>query len=209
MKIAAYVFDWSGVVSDDRMPVYTANMMLFDHFGLPRITFEQWQERSTLTAAEILKNHGANADPDTIRNMYREFYAEVVKGGMRPSVYPDAVEMLKAMATRALKLAVMSSHPEEHLLDEAAQYGVKGMFAHIMGSVTDKAKMLADMPQIMDVPLEDMFYVGDTIYDAEAAEAVGMKFVARIGGYHSEGRLLGKKHALAVRNLAELAEPIE
>jgi beta-phosphoglucomutase-like phosphatase (HAD superfamily) len=46
MPIKLYIFDWSGTLSDDRRPVYEANMRVLVAYGKQRMTFQQRRNNS-------------------------------------------------------------------------------------------------------------------------------------------------------------------
>ena len=62
MEPRLFVFDWSGTISDDRKPVYTANMRLLQGHGKPTMTFEEWLPRTRMTPGEFLADHGIYGD---------------------------------------------------------------------------------------------------------------------------------------------------
>ena len=208
MKVNAVVFDWSGTISDDRRPVYEANMRMFNHYGKPRITFEQWQERSTLTATEIMRDHGIEADPKELSLMYTEFYGDEVNNGNLPVVYPDARTALESLRGRK-KIALISSHPEEHLIDEAQSYALSEFFPLVVGGVSDKAVCLELTASELRENPADVVYVGDTVFDVRAAKKANTRSAAKLGGYHSEARLRAEEPDIVVASLQELAEMVE
>src|SRR3989344_4207780 len=74
--IGLLVFDWSGVISDDRMPVYEANMRILEDYGKPTISFEEWLPRTTMTPVEFLKNHGVFGDDKKMFALYKKYFDE-------------------------------------------------------------------------------------------------------------------------------------
>ncbi|MFH1420930.1 MAG: HAD family hydrolase [Candidatus Aenigmatarchaeota archaeon] len=206
MKINAVIFDWSGTISDDREPVYEANMRLFVKYGLPRLSFEQWQENSTQTAIEILKNYGAIAEPDEIAKLYEEFYTEEVECGRTPFIYPDAKDTLLHLKQKGKKLAVLSSHPQKNLEIEAGKYGVHDLFLQIRGSARDKTISLFHLMLELNESFPQTLYVGDTIFDIRAAKQACIPSAAKLGGYHSRQRLLAEKPDLVLETLSDLKD---
>ncbi len=210
MKVRSVIFDWSGVISDDTNPVYESNMRMFEYFGVPRITKDQWRERSTLTPAEIMRNHGIQASEDELWEMYKELYADEVGKGNVPLVYPDARDALHTVYQRGHLVIVLSSHPEEHLIKEMKQYEIEGeLFTRVKGTTRDKVAGLTDISKELELPPPLLLYVGDTVFDARAAATAGTRFAAKTGGYHSRERLEAEKHDLIVNSLTELAEQLE
>ena len=50
------IFDHSGVLSDDRWPVYEANMALLEFYDRFRITFAEWLAASHASAGKFVRS---------------------------------------------------------------------------------------------------------------------------------------------------------
>lgn len=128
MKPDLYIFDWSGVISDDRAPVYRANIRILRDYGKPTMTFEEWLPKTTLTPIEFLRNHGISDDPSKLWALYKKYFNEVIESGIVPKVYPDAHNVFEYLK-KSKRVAVLSSHPTENLIREAKLYGLDGFLA--------------------------------------------------------------------------------
>lgn len=198
------IFDWSGVISDDRRPVYEANMRMLEARGKKRMGFEEWLPRTTLTPIEFLADHGVTGDSDALFDEYRSTLAQVRKEGIHPVAYADAKDALAGMSLGGRKLVVISSHPEDHLLSEAAEYGLKGYFSRMVGNVKDKAAAISRICSEEGVAPSEAAYVGDTVYDVRAARKAGVHQVAMTTGYHVGERLAAEDPEFVVGSLSEL-----
>ncbi len=198
------VFDWSGVISDDRRPVYEANMALLEHFGKPTMTFEEWLPQTKLTAEDFLKSQGVVADPDEAYQLYKRFYGEALERGVLPHVYPDAQETLRFLQREGKRLTVLSSHPEENLRREAGEYGLEGFFEGFKCDVKNKAQGLKDICWGLRVIRSTAAYLGDTIYDIGAAREAGVTAIGVADGYHTRERLLTAQPHHVIDHLSEI-----
>ena len=188
--IDLFIFDWSGVISDDRITVYMANMRVFEHYGIDKISFEEWRMRSIRTEIEILRNHGCKAPDEEIHALYVHYLGKVKETGTVPVVYPGAVDVLQHLKGRGKRLALLSSHPEDHLREEAKGYGINHRwFDLVQGGSRDKAGGLTVICRELDVPPEKTLFTGDTIYDVRAAKDAKVLSAAVNTGYHDKERL--------------------
>jgi phosphoglycolate phosphatase len=185
-EIKAVISDWSGTVSDDRIPVYNANMKLLDYFKKPKMSLDVFLSGSTLNAPQFLRKHGVNfGTEDDLQAMYKKFYDAEVRTGSRPILYSDVTETLKFLHERGIRMSVLSSHPEESLIREAKGYGIYDHFDIIKGNSKNKAE---DMRALCGEMREDAacsIYVDDTIWGMRAAKDAGVKSGAITTGYHS------------------------
>jgi phosphoglycolate phosphatase len=192
LNIDLVIFDWSGTISDDRKPVYDANMPLLEDYEIPRIPFEEWLPKTQLTAAQYLKvNHNINADETEIVKQYKKYYNDEMARGNVPTVYKNAELAILYLFNREKALAVLSSHPEENLKQEAASYGLLGYFDLLIGSVgTDgKADGILEICKKLGKKPESTLYIGDTIYDIQAAKKAGVYSAGVCGGYTLKEKL--------------------
>lgn len=206
MKHSVLIFDWSGVISDDRRPVYEANMCLLEHYGKPRMTFEEWLPRTTLSAREFLANHGVLGEPDELFEEYRQALNKVRREGIHPVIYPDTIVALEKLLKTGKTLVVLSAHPEKNLRGEAREYKIEKFFKFFVGNSKDKTigileacKELAIKPSTKRVA-----YIGDTIYDIQAAKKARVYSIGITNGYHVKERLQSENPDKLIENLSQL-----
>lgn len=203
------IFDHSGVLSDDRLPVYEANNIMRDHYGLPPITFEQWRKASQSSAGTTLRAEGVEASEKEIDAFYAEIYNEIVSrevDSIKPSMYLDAPEVLRELKEgRGFKLAVVSSHPKVNLERELEEYGLAKYFDKISGDPSPKDKRLREICQSFQTFHKETFFVEDTVYGLRSGNKAGVHAFGVTTGYHSRERLEGEGTAVAVvDSLSEL-----
>lgn len=208
-KIRLVTFDWSGVISDDRPPVYESNMRMLEIHGKKRMTFQEWLPRTTMTPIEFMANQGINGNPEAVWSLYRETYSKVRTEGLHPTVYPDAKESLEKISKSGVPLIVISSHPEEHLEREATEYGLKGYFSSFLGSVKNKADGILRACLSVGREPSNTVYIGDTIYDIQAAKEAKAYSAGVASGYHVWERLLKENPDILVNTLTEFHTTIK
>jgi len=204
MNIKLLIFDWSGVISDDRRPVYEANMKILKYYNKPIISFEEWLPRTTMTPIELLANHGVHGNPDELFNLYKKYLNKVIKSGIVPRVYPDIHNVFQFLKDKGKRLAVLSSHPADNLKIEVSCYNLIPFLDLIYGDSKDKVKGLQDICRQLDIKPEFTFYIGDTIYDIRAAKEAGIHSAGICQGYHTKERLKNEKPDLLLDCLLDL-----
>ena len=127
-EIDAVFFDWSGVISDDRMPVYQANMAGLIHYGKLTMSFEDWLPKTAISAQQFFRDNGIEGSEEELLNLYKMYLDEAITNGVVPFVYPNAQKVLGELQQRGKRLTVLSSHPRENLISEATQYGLLDFF---------------------------------------------------------------------------------
>ncbi len=204
MKIDLFVFDWSGVISDDRAPVYEANMQILIDYGKPTMTFEEWLPRTTLTPIEFVNNHGVFDDPEKLWNLYKKYLNEAIESGIVPKVYPDARDVFEHLRGNGKVLAVLSSHPDGNLRREAEAYGLDGFLDMVRGNSKDKVGGLLAICDELNKEPEHSLYTGDTIFDIQAANGAGLHSAGVCQGYHVRERLESENPEFIFETLSDI-----
>jgi phosphoglycolate phosphatase len=206
------IFDHSGVLSDDRQPVYEANMILLERYGHERISFEDWLEASKASVGELVHNFGIDVVKEVIDAEYQRVYNNIVTretDPIRPTMYDDVPDVLQALAERRIPRAIISSHPYENLLRELREYGISGFFNEVSGNPSPKVGRLKDMCEQFGVSPKQTVFVEDTIYGLRHGKEAGVRCIGVTTGYHSRKRLEAEGTAIAVvDSLTEILDHI-
>ena len=198
------IFDWSGVISDDRRPVYEANMLVWDIYGMERVGIETFLALSGANIFEYSESIGLVVEQQVLSRQYHEALTVVKAGGIVPIIYEDADPIITWLHESGFKLAVLSSHLTEHLLKELGDYGLTPVLNLVVGGVVNKVEGLQTLVQEQGV--QEGYYIGDTIFDIRAAKAVGLKPIGVSTGYHSREALELENPAHLIRSLTELKD---
>lgn len=115
-KINLVILDWSGVVSDDRKLACEADLRCLPSDGY-RYSFEEWLVLTEKfpTVGALLRAHGIEGDDESLFEIYKRHYNEVVASGMKPEMYPGVPEVLRQLKLLNKPILVLSSHPVENL----------------------------------------------------------------------------------------------
>ncbi len=185
-KTELFIFDWSGVISDDRKPVYEAGMLVLKAYRKPIMGYEEWLDISAINHLEFCKQQGIVENSEILNSLYKENIKKLIKSGIKPEIYDGAEETLKYLHNKNKILGVLSGHPKEFLINEAEQYGVANFFNFIEGGCRNKTEGLENIFEKNNIKKEDSVYIADTIYDARHAKEARVKFIGICNGYHKK-----------------------
>lgn len=206
--IRLVISDWSGVISDDRAPVCGAiNKVLAAH-GKPVFTFQEFLLNTLGNPTEFFSAFGFKEDPLVLLEEYKNAYGKVRDEGVHPKMYPDAKRVLGSIASKGVRIFVVSSHPRRHLWREAEEYGLHRYLADMRGGVNDKTAEIRRVAVENGNAPASSLYIGDTIYDIRAARKAGVRAVAITTGYHARERLMQETPDLVVDSLTEFRDAI-
>lgn len=204
-NVKLVIFDWSGVISDDRRPVYEANKIVVEKHGVEHEDFQNWLIHTNASAPLYFASRGITADPDVLMEEYRAALEEVKQRGIHPVIYSDAASTLKNLAATK-KLFVVSMHPKDHLEREAKDYEIGSYISNMFGEVKDKAVAINAILTIAKVSPLSALYVGDTIFDIKAAKRAGIPSAGITTGYQTYDTLIAEHPNLVIASLSELLQ---
>lgn len=205
MDIQFFLFDWSGTISDDRVPVFKANQLMCQEFGIAQNpSFNAWIRSASVSPSQWFRERGVKKSAEEIYEIYRRRFNEVITNDASPTVYPDAEETLAHLKNRGIRLAILSAHPEYNLKKEADTYGLFDYFDLIVGDCRDKAQGLKELATMLSAEPTHALYIGDTIYDIRAAKEAGMHSAGITTGYHTPDAIEAEEPDYLLTSLSEL-----
>ena len=153
-------------------------------------------------------DHAAVGDAETEEALARflDIYADCHH---LTALYPGVHELLEALSTAAVELAVVTNKPERFVAPLLEQVGLGGYFRWIIGGDTlpqqkpDPAALLQVM-RLAGVDAVQALFVGDSRNDVLAARAAGVPCVAVSYGYNHGRPIAEEQPSLLVDSLAEL-----
>lgn len=125
------------------------------------------------------------------------------------ALYPGVHELLEALSTAAVELAVVTNKPERFVAPLLEQVGLGGYFRWIIGGDTlpqqkpDPAALLQVM-HLAGVEAAQALFVGDSRNDVLAARAAAVPCVAVSYGYNHGRPIAEEQPSLVVDSLVEL-----
>lgn len=211
--IDLFTFDWSGTVSDDRQPVFHANVALWEFYGLPKIKFEEWVTTHELTVddwmAKRLPGLNTVGGRERVREQYRLNFNAVTQAGILPQAYPDAFATLAYLAHSGKRIAILSSHPQGNLEHEAERYNLTPYLNRIDGDCRDKNLGIRAILKSTGVNPLRTAYFGDTTHDIKAAKSAEVMSVGLTTGYHTRDQLTKARPDLLLDRLSEIRRHLE
>jgi len=212
-EVGLIVWDFSGVLSDDRQPVYEANMRILKRYGKPRISYADWWADLKMTLRSFLKSQGIPLTREEVNKVFKECYDEIFEIGILSTMYPEVQKVLERLSQKGVKLAVVSAHPLSNLERETKMYGIGDCFVLMLGWATAyKAKSILEACDRLSILPKNAIYVGDMIMDIRSAKEAGVHSVAiardNNESYHSREVLQKEKPEILARNLDDMLKQL-
>lgn len=196
MKYKNVVWDWNGTLLDDvEISVNTINRMLRKK-RLDELTVEKYKAIFGFPVKEYYEGIGYDFNRDDWEAVSLDFvdtYGELSKDVVLTSGVNSVLAGLKEIGVRQYVLSAL----QEDLLEEMLErFGIRTYFEGVCGSdniyADGKVARGERMLQVYPIDPRETLMVGDTLHDAEVAEALGFDIRLYAGGHNSAERLREK-----------------
>ena len=185
MKYKNVVWDWNGtILTDVKVGVNTLNDML-GRRGLPLLSVEDYKEKFGFPVIDFYDRVGFDMEKESFHELsvdfvetYDKYAGEVVLSALREDLLQQMLRHFQI----------------DSRFDRAC--GANDIYA--AGKIERGQQMLQTCPIVP----EDTLMVGDTIHDAEVADALGLDCILFAGGHNNEERL--QKKAPVIHRMREL-----
>lgn len=186
------IFDWSGVINDNREISYLVVLEIFKKLNIPPITMEQfrndWEQPYMLFYNKFIPYLDMNEEV----RLYKEAYAKVIKDN-EPKARVGMVPLLKKLKAGGIRLIIISSDHPEYLHKEIANFGLDNIFDEINSDVHDKSKDIAETVRRNNFIPNETIFIGDTQHEIDSGKSVHLLTGAVTWGIHNRKRLTAAK----------------
>jgi phosphoglycolate phosphatase len=187
------IWDWNGTLLDDvNAAVAALNRMLLKR-GLPATTKEYYRNHFGFPVRPFYAELGVDLENDSwdeICDDFHNFIAEEKEQYLRT----DTIMALQLVKDNGIGQSILSALRQDLLLRDTAKYGVADYFDFIYGvDNLDGATKLSRGYELLEVLSQEgkknLFFIGDTLHDAEVAQALGAVSVLVSCGHQTPDRL--------------------
>jgi phosphoglycolate phosphatase-like HAD superfamily hydrolase/ADP-ribose pyrophosphatase YjhB (NUDIX family) len=205
-EIRNVILDWSGTLVDDFSPVLEATNKIFEHYGRPVFTEEEFREKFYLPFPEFYREYlPDSALPDLEQHYHSAF--KNLQQGIAP--LPHSLDFLEYLAKRGLPTFLLSTIHQAHFEDQGGRLGWKKFFRRAYVQARDKRKVILELLAEHDLKADETIFIGDMVHDIETARHAGVISCAVLTGYDSLAKLKKANPDLLFRNLREVRDYLD
>lgn len=201
------IWDWNGTLVDDlALNVDIVNSMLAQR-GLAPVTRELYREVFTFPIQDCYAQIGFDFDREPFEQLSVEFIRSYKAGWNQSRLHRNGREVLEYVRASGKTQSVLSANHQETLREYVATFEIVHLFEHLVGldhiQATGKVEEGRRLLEMLPYDSTEVLLVGDTLHDAEVADAIGVDCVLVAHGYQSRKRLEQSGRAI-VDSLNEL-----
>ncbi|MDR1190384.1 MAG: HAD family hydrolase [Verrucomicrobiales bacterium] len=195
------IFDWSGTLVNDFPPVLAVTNEIFQHYGKPPLTVQEFREKFCLPFTEFYARHLPEA---SLAELDRKFKDSFKLLEADTPLLPHAREILEYCRAGDIKLFLLSSIHAEHYAAQSVRLGIKEYFTKACVQVRDKRQVIHALLAEFGLNPRETLFVGDMEHDIATAKHGGIVSAAVLTGYNTLAMLQAAAPDFIFADLAEL-----
>jgi phosphoglycolate phosphatase len=189
----AIVFDLDGTLADSSHCIVVSMHLVAEQMKLSPVSDDAIEDLIGKPLSVMFPTLYGTTPEQTEEaiDRYRVEYVRLTK--TEEQLFDGVIPMLKALRAHGYKLAIATGKNQEGAENASARQGLTPYFDSIHGILPMDA---------LAVPAEECVMIGDTTYDMQLAQAVGVKAIGVDWGVHSRDKL----EACGVRVMGSVRE---
>jgi len=188
------LWDWNGTLFDDAWLCIDILNELLTRRGLPLLDSDRYQACFTFPVKHFYRAVGFDFAVHPFETLAAEFMAAYDVRRFACRLQPGAREVLDMLARRGAPQSILSAYEQSRLDEMVAHLGLHGVFQHQVGlsDYYSTGKVSAGQRLIAALGCDPatVVLIGDSLHDAEVADAIGAACLLIPCGHYSRARLL-------------------
>jgi len=213
--IKAVLFDLDGTLIDSSEGITKSVQHALKEYGIEENNLEELKKFIGPPLWGSFVNYYGFSKEQALEavDKFRERYNKI--GLFECCLYPGVRECLEELKAKGYLVAVASSKPEVTCKRILEYHNVLGLFDEVSGATMDgrietKEEVLNQLfGRWPDVSREEMVLVGDTIFDIEGANKVGLKSIGVSFGFGSVGQMESAGAISIIDHMNELMQAVD
>lgn len=185
----AILFDLDGTLIDSSEGITKSTQYALAHYGIIENDLSKFYKFIGPPLVASFKKYYDFSEEQAVEAVavYRERYNKI--GLFECSLYPGVQECIEKLKAQGYLIGMASSKPEVSCRRILEHFGILELFDDVVGATFDgridtKEEVLNEvMRRWSDVPKDEMCLIGDTMFDVEGANQVGIRTVAVTFGF--------------------------
>ncbi|MCL1809730.1 MAG: HAD family hydrolase [Clostridiales bacterium] len=194
----AVIFDLDGTLLDTIDDIACSMNEVLKRHSLPQHTIDGYKIFVGKGVASLIRQAAAGAEAAglSLSGLETEYRAEYSKRQAdRTAPYAGIPELLSALASRSVKLAVLSNKPHEATLEVIAHFFPDVLFSAVIGQRQGRPAKpdpngAFEILKLLVLTSEDVLFVGDSGTDMQTAKAAGLKAAGALWGFRGKKELV-------------------
>jgi len=194
----AVIFDLDGTLLDTIDDIAGSMNEVLKRHGLPQHNIGEYKLFVGCGVANLVRQAAAGAEAAglSLAGLEAEYRTEYSKRQADMTApYADIPELLSALASRSVKMAVLSNKPHDATQEVIAHFFQGVGFDAVIGQRPGRPTKpdpdgAFEILKLLKLKSEDVLFVGDSGTDMQTAKAAGMRAAGALWGFRGKNELV-------------------
>lgn len=208
----AILFDLDGTLIDSSEGITKSTQYALAHYGIIENDLSKFYKFIGPPLVVSFKKYYDFSEEQAVEAVavYRERYNKI--GLFECRLYPGVRECIETLKKKGYLIGMASSKPEVSCRRILEHFDILELFDDVVGATFDgridtKEEVLNEvLRRWSDVPKEEMCLIGDTMFDVEGANQVGIRTVAVTFGFGNVQEMVEAGAVAVCEDMAKLPE---
>ncbi len=192
-KIKYLIWDWNGTLFNDvQLGVDIINNLLKIN-NLPQITYNTYRDIFTFPVSDYYKKAGFDFSKTSFEVLGKSFMEQYEKRKYEMNLFEGARDILELARSKDIKQSVLSAYKHDTLVEILNHYRISEYFESINGLdniyAGSKEHLGIELRKTITFDKDEILFVGDTLHDADVANAMDVNCVLISNGHQSAEKL--------------------
>lgn len=187
------IWDFNGTILDDvDLCLDLLNQMLIKQ-NKPTLSVEKYKEVFGFPIRKYYLDAGLSFEQESFDEMSVFFIDRYQPASFQCPIHKGVISTIEELHRLGIRSVILSASHTDNLIEQTKVLNIHQYFDHIIGTdnIKGQGKVERGISFIKESGInpKKCLYVGDTIHDAEVANALGVKVLLYTGGHQSKNRL--------------------
>lgn len=202
------LWDYNGTILDDVKLSYDIEQQMLAKRGMHTFTLQEYKDMFCFPVIDYYYKMGYTFEQETYDDISIEFHDAYEKGFSNCTLSDGFLTIINSSVKKGYHNVIISAANKYKLQEQCAILGIDKYFDDILGTDNilgrSKIKLAKDYMQHSHTNPDDCLFIGDTLHDAETAEAIHVKDIILTSSGHQSRKVLEKSRYTVVDSLKEI-----
>lgn len=188
------IWDWNGTLLNDvDFCRRIINRILMEN-QLSELSLKKYREIFTFPVQDYYIAAGLDFSKTSFEVMGKDFINEYEEKKLTCSLHKNVIEALSKIHQKGIGQSVLSAYLHDSLVSILNHYNLSQYFDNIIGLdniyAGSKTHLGLALIEKLNLPKDRILFIGDTLHDAEVADAMGVKSILIANGHQVKEKLI-------------------
>ena len=193
-KFKHVIWDWNGTLLNDTALSHNIINGVLKSKNLKTLSMDDYRHIFDFPVKKYYEKAGFNFTQYSFEEVGKQWMDEYEIRKGETALFEGTKDVLDYISSLGIEQSVLSAYSLDTLIEIINEHGLTKYFKHVTGLdhiyATSKLIIGQELIKKIDIPLQNIVLIGDTMHDHEVAGELGIQCILIANGHQSRERLL-------------------